>query len=562
MNRVVHFTAAAGASLPWPVTVAVTISVIVRPVCRVVVLSLLLYVVTASAQTVPPVPFSVELVERRQVDAPALHSSAVGVWEGRWLFLGGRISGLHGFGSSPFPASGRNVSAVVYDPVLDRRWDAPLTSLPDTVAAALQTTNAQFHQHGRTLYVVGGYGHDPRLGDHRTFATLTAVDVPGLIEAVVAGADPSRFVRQVVDERLAVTGGHLLPLGERYYLLGGHRFDGLYLSGHSPRQQYTDAVRSFALVDDGDALTVEDFSEIHDAGALHRRDGNAAGIRYPDGTDGLALYGGVFSPTDLPYKTPVYVGPDGFVEDAGFEQRIGHYTCPVLPIYDAATGAMHTVFFGGMGQDYVDAATGAWASDRYLPFIDDVAVTSRAPGGATAEPVLPWRMPGFLGTNAVLILADGVPHTETGVVLLEALGETTLVGQIHGGIEATGRHPGVLGLGTSFASARVFDVYVRVRRSSGTGGEELPGRLALSAPAPNPARGSTRLTLTLHRPGPVAVEVFDALGRRVLAPSPERTLPAGPGEVRLDLETLPPGTYFVRVRSADGVASRSFVHQP
>lgn len=539
-----------------------SLSIVFHLVIRLLILSFLLLPVTATAQTVPDVPFSVELVERPTVEAPALHSSAVATWNGRWLFLGGRTNGLHGFGSSPFPPRFENAEAIVYDPALDRRWTAPLATLPDSVAAVLRATNTQFHQDGRMLYIVGGYGYDPAMEDHRTYPTLTAVDVPGLIEAVVAGTALAPHLRQIVDERLAVTGGHLLRLDGRYYLLGGHRFDGIYLDGHSPRQQYTDAVRSFVIVDDGVHLAIEAFEEVQDAGALHRRDGNAAGVRYADGTDGLAIYGGVFTPEDRAYKTPVYVGASGIVEDTSFKQRIGHYTCPVLPVFDGATGAMHTVFFGGMGEDYVDTRAGVWRSDARVPFIDEVAVTTRAADGTTAEVLLPLRMPGFLGTNAAFIPADGVARTQTGVVLLEELDGRTLVGYIHGGIEATDRHPGVLGIGASVASARLFEVYLQpLGPLSKDAAAPAPAHFTLSAPAPSPSRTSTRLTLTLSRPGTVDIQIVDVLGRVVLAP-PGSVFAAGTHEVRLDVGALPAGVYFVRARMEDAVAVRSFVHLP
>src|SRR5690606_27136036 len=149
---------------------------------------------------------------------------------------------------------------------------------------------------------------------------------------------------------------------------------------------------------------------------------------------------------------------------------------PVLPVFDGATGAMHTVFFGGMGEDYVDTRAGVWRSDARVPFIDEVAVTTRAADGTTAEVLLPLRMPGFLGTNAAFIPADGVARTQTGVVLLEELNGRTLVGYIHGGIEATDRHPGVLGIGASVASARLFEVYLQPL-----------GPLSKDAAAPAPA---------------------------------------------------------------------------
>ena len=52
-------------------------------------------------------------------------------------------------------------------------------------------------------------------------------------------------------------------------------------------------------------------------------------------------------------------------------------------------------------------------------------------------------------------------------------------------------------------------------------GAALPKALALSAPAPNPARGSCTLRLALPRAAQVTLAVYDQQGRRV------RTLLAG-----------------------------------
>jgi flagellar hook assembly protein FlgD len=85
-------------------------------------------------------------------------------------------------------------------------------------------------------------------------------------------------------------------------------------------------------------------------------------------------------------------------------------------------------------------------------------------------------------------------------------------------------------------------------------------RLALSAPAPNPAREESRLTLAMPAAGHVDAAVFDVLGRRV------RTLASGAREggaheLRWDGRDesgrrAAPGAYFVRAVARGEIASR------
>jgi hypothetical protein len=79
----------------------------------------------------------------------------------------------------------------------------------------------------------------------------------------------------------------------------------------------------------------------------------------------------------------------------------------------------------------------------------------------------------------------------------------------------------------------------------------------LAAPRPNPTLGSARLAFTLPGPTAITLEVLDAAGRRVrmLAEGPRRA-----GEHALtwdgrgsDGRRTPPGVYFLRLRSAEGL---------
>src|SRR5690606_32883510 len=115
------------------------------------------------------------------------------------------------------------------------------------------------------------------------------------------------------------------------------------------------------------------------------------------GSEAFALYGGVFTSANLPFRTPVLFDADG-IDESPFEAQFGHYTTALLPVYDAAHGSMHTVFFGGMGQFWRDETDGLVKQDNLVPFIDDVSVLSVGADGAVSERLLD-PLPAYLGTN-------------------------------------------------------------------------------------------------------------------------------------------------------------------
>ena len=82
---------------------------------------------------------------------------------------------------------------------------------------------------------------------------------------------------------------------------------------------------------------------------------------------------------------------------------------------------------------------------------------------------------------------------------------------------------------------------------------ELPERLTLHGAYPNPFNPATTLRFDLPAAARVAVDVYDLLGRRVLA-LPARPMAAGTGQsLRVDASALPSGTYLYRV-TARGAA--------
>ena len=76
-------------------------------------------------------------------------------------------------------------------------------------------------------------------------------------------------------------------------------------------------------------------------------------------------------------------------------------------------------------------------------------------------------------------------------------------------------------------------------------------RFALSAAAPNPTRGSTRLALSVPHAGHVTVRVYNVLGQEVARLLDGDAAP-GTREVTLDARSLAAGVYVVRAETAGG----------
>jgi uncharacterized repeat protein (TIGR01451 family) len=81
-----------------------------------------------------------------------------------------------------------------------------------------------------------------------------------------------------------------------------------------------------------------------------------------------------------------------------------------------------------------------------------------------------------------------------------------------------------------------------------------PQAVALLPSAPNPFREATRLRYELPETAAVTVQVFDLLGRKV-ATLADGNQPAGRHELTLDASGLASGTYFVRLRAGETVAT-------
>ena len=389
-------------------------------------------------------PYSLQISAVSMPSVPSIQSAIFAQAGGKWLVIGGRTNGLHNFDPSgliSFPPDDQNNSIIVIDPTTGQTWTEPWSStgLPASMTASLASTNQEFHQVGNRLYAVGGYSDDPVTNQFTTYDTLSSINVRGMINAVINHGNVAAQVKQIRDPRLAVTGGEMETLGNRTYLVFGQNFQGGYNGNTADYSQiYTDEVRSFRIVDKGNALAVAGYKAQRDPMNFRRRDYNLGPTILPNGRQGLTAFGGVFTPQGNGYRFPVLINPGGTAKiDTKYQQFFSQYTSANVGLFDSKTRSMDTIFFGGISLYDYNFATGQFTVDTELPFVDDVTTFAQRADGSDQEYIMPSQLPGRYGSNAAFFASPGLPHYSDGVIKLNRLTGPTTLGYIYGGIYST-----------------------------------------------------------------------------------------------------------------------------
>lgn len=424
-------------------------------------------------------PYRVEL---RQYDAgamevPTLHSYAKAQWDGKWVLIGGRTNGLHAFtqnGFVNFPPTFQNREVWVIDPESRQSWhrslDEDTTGLSVTDVDSLAVTNNQFYQDNQRLYITGGYGLLTDF-DFVTFDTLTAIDLPSVIEWTQNGGDlPDTTIRQIRDPLFTVTGGAMLPIDGRTHLVFGQDFQGEYTPFGNG--EYTNQVRSFSIVDDGVTLAIDDVTVSTSDPAYRRRDLNVVPVIRSNGDEleqELRVLSGVFTPSGGAWTVPVEIAADGMPrmadpnDPATFRQAMSTYHSAKLGLYSELSDEMHLLQFGGISLHFVDEASQELIRDDGLPFINQSTSIVINSEDEYTQYLLPSSFPELVeessgntwrfGTNAEFMLAEGIEVFENGVLRMDAISEPTKLGYILGGIAADQPHRG-----NTVATGHVFEV--------------------------------------------------------------------------------------------------------
>lgn len=408
--------------------------------------------------------YTVELIPVSIPGLPGLHSIAFAQHEGKWLIIGGRKDGIHARQpSSAFPATENNTDIYVIDVNKKQYWSASVNSLATGLKEQLQSTNMNFHQANDTLYIIGGYAFSTTANDHITFPKLTTVRVSALINAIIAGEAITSFFKQIEDAKFANTGGQLGKIGDTFYLIGGHRFDGRYNPAGNPTftQTYSSKIQKFSINNSGSQLSFSNYLAITDEVHLRRRDYNLLPQIFPDRTEGYTISSGVFQiNADLPFLYPVDITANGYNPVTSFNQYLSNYHCAKVCLYDSLANTMHNIFFGGISQYYYQ--NGTLVQDNLVPFVKTISRVSRTADGTLHEFQLPVEMPGLQGSSAELIPNMNLPHTESEIIKLEKIEEKTVVlGHIVGGISSPSLNPFSNNItGTTSATTTIYEVHL------------------------------------------------------------------------------------------------------
>ncbi|HRG53440.1 MAG TPA: hypothetical protein PLL00_11440 [Bacteroidia bacterium] len=307
---------------------------------------------TAIAQFGKTPPFQLQIQAVNGTNLPGFHSFSFAQAGDKWLFIGGRTNGLHGLNSNDgFPPEHRNNEVIVIDTNSWNFYAASLDQLPATIADPMRSTNMQYIQQGDYLYMTGGYGYDSIQEGDVTFPTITAIHIQKMIDAVIHSKPILPAIRQQVDTNLRICGGELTKLGNDYYLMFGHNFNGRYDSKPSVlfSQVYSNCIKKFNLTDNGNVLSLTNFSMLEDTIHFHRRDLTVAPVVKPDGSFAVGAYGGVFKKNaNMPYLEPIVLSAQGTTDVKSYQQVMSQYTCATIPVFDATTKNMYTTFLGGI----------------------------------------------------------------------------------------------------------------------------------------------------------------------------------------------------------------------
>lgn len=426
-------------------------------------------------------PFQV-VIEQAPFQLPVgFHSGVVGTYKGLWVFISGRMNGLHGFDGDPFPPDEQNTSIYVVNPktgvTLSRSLKDPNSGLNQQQIDTLSVTSPEGYQDGETLYMAGGYGVDTATQTFGTKPVLTAFYLPGIVKWVTQPSSKetvAKNMRQLYNPVFQVTGGQMFKLGKITQLIFGQNFDGVYTP--SSNGEYTKQVRQFIIKSVGGNLAVDILSpkpSIPDEN-FRRRDLNIVPALLHQNNKfqyGLIAYAGVFTPSNGVWTVPVVIDQAGYPmmespdSPNAFKQGMNQYVTATASLYSKKTTDLYHIFFGGISYGYF--SSGVFQTDDEIPFINQVTTVSMNKNGLFTQFIMPNEYPVILSTrsnpgNPLLFgagsyfIVNNISQYPNTVINLDHIRVPTVIGYIVGGIQST--LPNTNSNADSSASPYVFKV--------------------------------------------------------------------------------------------------------
>lgn len=495
----------------------------------------------------------VSVINSKIQGLPGVQSFVIGLHNGEWLIIGGRLDGLHQ--RQPFAAflaSENNNSIFVINPNTGQVWSHNLLSLPTELQEQLQSTNMEFHQNGEKLLIMGGYGYSATKDEHVTYNGLIVVDLPSCIEAVKSKSSLSNSLQFTHDNRVQITGGQLGLLNGYYYLVGGQKFEGRYNPmgpDHGPGfiQQYSNAIRKFKIQQTKDNLSISDYTETIDTAELHRRDYNMMPQIFPDGSKGFTVFSGVFQyKADLPWLNTIDISPNGYKVIPEFEQRFNQYHCAKTALYDPTNNISYNIFYGGISRFYL-TQDGNLVDDLDVPFVKSISLITRDQNGNLNESSI-GNMPDFLGASAEFIPDQNLSKfSDTEILTFNPNNpDSILIGYIFGGIKSSSDKVFWINTGTqSEASNQIYKVYLHQKATSIRKLTSESLNYFKPMVYPNPAFDHFIVEFNLQKSEMIKIDLTDLNGK--LMTQKKQKCTDGLQKIEVPMTDLPDGNYIVTI---------------
>lgn len=426
-------------------------------------------------------PFEVTIGTTNILIPDGIHSGAVGIHKNKWLFICGRINGLHGFANdnNNFPPQTQNTNVYVINikkgTVKFRSLKDRLSGLNQAQIDYLSVTSPQYSQTKKTLYITGGYGIDTKTGIPGTKDILTAIDIKGLIKWV-SNPKPnnyaSQYIRQIQDPIFQVTGGVMGQIKNNPMLLMfGQNFAGFYQDGSNG--EYTNQVRRFCIIDNGKSLSIKFLQPTKPDPNYRRRDLNIVPIVELNGRtleySFLAL-SGVFTTSDGAWTVPVNISESGNTSMANpnsnntFKQAMNNYASAHCQLFSQKTNEMFILLFGGI--TFGNFQGNNFVTSSELPFTSQASLIRLYNGNFSQYflgeyPIIHSTRthPGnrlLFGAGAHFIPSRKIAQFENNILNLDKITKPQVIGYIVGGIQST--VPNTNSMDESAASPYIFSV--------------------------------------------------------------------------------------------------------
>jgi hypothetical protein len=313
----------------------------------------------------PPLPvISLEKVDSTQL--PALRDPAVATHDGKWLIVSGSTGNFHDFNKDFL------TDITVYDPATQQSYSVPIfcSDLDPEIVKQLFSSSPQFLQDKDTLYIIGGFYTDFNVA-WVTLNTITAIDVPGMMAAVIRGdTNLNQYTHVRTDiEEFRVTGGQLGKLNDHFFLAFGQDCEG---ASYCTFQKYTNSIYKF--------VTDPELSSVTIVKSITHADDDNSGWRRRDYTlvpfisnhrDTLFAMAGPFTQSEddaLVWTNGITFDDEIHSNDNFINQQSNQYATSHLSMHSREDGVTYVATFSGLSNLYWSSTGSGLVYDNTTPY--------------------------------------------------------------------------------------------------------------------------------------------------------------------------------------------------